>query len=381
MSLSHADYRTPGQLLRAALKEKGWSQRILAVVIGIEPTAMGRVLRDLRPIDAPMALALSDVFEIPAERLLALQQEYELAKARLTTPPNPGRARRARLLGELPISEMATRGWITIKDVRDVAAVEAELARFFGREVDFPHAAMKAEADAEPTPVQLAWLRQVQKIAETIQVPRYSPAAVRDAVGKLGDLRGSVEGVRKVGEILASCGIRFVVVESLTSAKIDGVCFWLNDMAPVIGITLRHDRIDNFWFVLRHEIEHVLRGHGRQRPMIDVELEGERVSATSNISEEERVANAAAADFCVPKEHMDFFIAKKSPYFFERDVLGFAASLKLHPGLVIGQLQHRTGRFDRFRKHLARVRTVVVSEVAVDGWGDTYPVAELARTQ
>ncbi len=115
--------------------------------------------------------------------------------------------------------------------------------------------------------------------------------------------------------------------------------------------------------------------------MIDVELEGERVSATSNISEEERVANAAAADFCVPKEHMDFFIAKKSPYFFERDVLGFAASLKLHPGLVIGQLQHRTGRFDRFRKHLARVRTVVVSEVAVDGWGDTYPVAELARTQ
>lgn len=374
MSLNDEDFRTPGQLLTALLKEKGWTQRILAVVIGLEETAMGRVLRDLKPIDAPMALALSDVFGIPAERLLALQQDYELGKARLTTPPNPGRARRARLLGELPISEMATRGWITIKDVRDVAAVEKELARFFGEEVDFPHAAMKTGADAEPTPIQRAWLRRVKKIAETIQVPRYSPAAVREAVAKLQNLRGSADGVGKVGEILAACGIRFVVVESLTSAKIDGVCFWLNDMAPVIGMTLRHDRIDNFWFVLRHEIEHVLRGHGRRRPMIDVELEGERVATDPNISEDERIANDAAADFCVPKEQMDFFISKKSPYFFERDVLGFAASLKLHPGLVIGQLQYRTGRFDRFRKHLARVRAVVASHVAVDGWGDAYPV-------
>lgn len=368
------DYRTPGQLLTALLKERGWTQRVLAVVIGIEPTALGRVLRDLRPIDAPTALALSDVFGIPAESFLSLQQEYELAKARMTAVPNPGRARRARLLGELPISEMVSRGWISIKNVRDVAAVERELARFFGEEVDFPHAAMKTDADTEPTPAQRAWLRRVQVIAETIHAPRYSPAAVREAVAKLEELRGSADGVGKVGEILAACGIRFVVVESLTAAKIDGVCFWLNDMAPVIGMTLRHDRIDNFWFVLRHEIEHVLRGHGRRHPMIDVELEGERMAASPSIPEEEQIANDAAANFCVPREQMDFFVERKAPYFFERDILGFAASLQLHPGLVVGQLQYRTGHFDRFRKHLARVRAAVTSEVAVDGWGDTYPV-------
>ncbi|KAI1694314.1 hypothetical protein Ddc_22202 [Ditylenchus destructor] len=52
-------------------------------------------------------------------------------------------------------------------------------------------------------------------------------------------------------------------VEALSGSKIDGACFWLDAHKPVIGMTLRFDRIDNFWFVLRHEIEHVLREDGR----------------------------------------------------------------------------------------------------------------------
>ena len=134
------------------------------------------------------------------------------------------------------------------------------------------------------------------------------------------------EEARKVPRILAECGIRYVIVESLTSAKIDGVCFWLNDHSPVIGMSLRHDRIDNFWFVLRHEIEHVLRQHGQIQAaiMLDAELEGEKAGTGSSISEEERVANEAAANFCVPQQSLKSFIARKSPFFNERDILGFA---------------------------------------------------------
>jgi len=198
---------------------------------------------------------------------------------------------------------------------------------------------------------------------------------VRAAIGKLNGLLRSVEEVRKVPRFLAEAGVRFVIVESLASAKIDGVCFWLNDMAPVIGMSLRLDRIDNFWFVLRHELEHVLRGHGRAQWMIDAELEGERAGTGENVPEEERVANAAAANFCVPEEQLERFIARKSPFFADRDILGFANFLELHPGLVAGQLQHRTRRFDRFRKHLVKIRSVVVPSATVDGWGDVYPVA------
>ncbi len=367
MDLKVGEYQTAGQLLSAALREKGWTKRVLAAVVGLDPSTLGRVLSDAKALDAPLAIAFSEVFGIPAERLLTVQQEYELAKARLTMAPDPSRARRAQLLGELPIAEMISRGWIASVDVRDTAAVEAELVAFFGGDPGMSHAAKKTDADGEPTPVQRAWLRVVQRMAEAMPAPRYSgAAAVREAVEKLQSLRRSVEGIGQVGAILAEAGIRFIVVESPTGAKIDGVCFWLNDFAPVIGMTLRHDRLDNFWFVLRHEIEHVLRRHGRHRPVIDVDIEAERTV----VREEERLADSAAADFCVPAGQMDTFMTKKAPYFIERDIVGFASMLKIHPALVVGQIQHRTRRYDRFRKFLPKVREFVIGHVLADGWGN-----------
>jgi len=366
MDFKAGDYQTAGQVLSAALRDKGWTKRVLAAVVGLDPSTLGRVLNGTKALDAPLAIAFSEVFGIPAERLMTVQQEYELAKARLTMAPDPSRARRAQLLGELPIAEMISRGWIAPVDVRNTAAVEAELVVFFGGGADMPHAAKKTAVHGEVTPVQVAWLRVVQRIAESMPAPRYSPAAVREAVAKLQSLRSSVERIGVVGEILAEAGIRFVIVESPTGAKIDGACFWLNDFAPVIGMALRHDRLDNFWFVLRHEIEHVLRRHGRHQRIVDVDMEAERGS----VGEEERQADAAALDFCIPADQMETFMAKKAPYFIERDIVGFASTLGVHPALVVGQIQHRTRRFDRFRKFLPKVREFIVGKVVTDGWGN-----------
>ena len=74
--------------------------------------------------------------------------------------------------------------------------------------------------------------------------------------------------------IMAECGIRYIIVEKLPKARIDGVCFWLDDNSPVIGMSLQRDTIDNFWFVLRHEIEHVLRRDGQDEEVIDEDLAG-----------------------------------------------------------------------------------------------------------
>lgn len=108
----------------------------------------------------------------------------------------------------------------------------------------------------------------------------------------------------------------------MKSAKIDGVSFWLDHESPVIGMSLRYDRIDNFWFVLRHECEHILQHHGRDEAtmMLDVELEQSR----DNVSEEERVADLAAANYGVSQEMLKRFIDRKAPYFREADLLGFA---------------------------------------------------------
>ena len=379
MDADTRDYRTPGQLIGSLLAANGWSQRTLAVVLGMDETGINRIVSDKRSVTAELALAFAELFGVEADRFLALQSSYDLAKARIAAMPDPGRATRAHLFGGLPITDMIKRRWIDAEDIRDVSEVEASLARFFGvaspDDIEIlPHAAKKTHVAEEVTPRQLAWLYRVRQIADEVIVPGYSPQAVRNALPKLDALKSAPEEARKVPRILAESGIRFVIVESLPSAKIDGVCFWLNEKSPVIGMSLRHDRIDNFWFVLRHELEHILCLHGRTAMILDAELEGERAGTGAEVSKDERIANQAAADFCVPRTRIEGFIARKAPLFAERDIIGFARTIHVHPGLVAGQLQHLTGRYDLFRKHLVKIRSAIMPSAIVDGWGNVAPV-------
>jgi HTH-type transcriptional regulator/antitoxin HigA len=79
-------------------------------------------------------------------------------------------------------------------------------------------------------------------------------------------------------------------------------------------------------------------------------------------------------NFAFQKKDMDAFIARKAPYFLESDLIGFARALKVHPGVVAGQLQFRTQKFNLFRNHLASVRSFVLPAAEVDGWGNVHPI-------
>jgi HTH-type transcriptional regulator/antitoxin HigA len=378
MSGESDHFRTPGQLIDALLRERGWTQRVLAIILAMDETGVNKIVADKRPVDATLALSLEEVFQIPAERFLDLQNSYDLAHARILTRPDPERSTRAHLFGGLPVSEMIKRGWIKAKDIRD-KAIPSELMRFFRvNQIDdieiLPHAAKKTHVNTPVTPIQLAWLYRVRQIASEMLVARYSPTSVSTAIAKAKPLLSAAEEARKVPRILAECGIRFLLVEALPSSKIDGVCFWLNDVSPVIALSTRYDRIDNFWFVLRHELEHAHRRHGLAAIMLDTELERERAGIGPDIEEEERLANEAAADFCAPKKMMDAFIARKAPLFREHDIVAFARMIKVHPGLIAGQLRHRTGLYDRFGNHLVKMRSIVAPNAITDGWGDVAPL-------
>jgi HTH-type transcriptional regulator/antitoxin HigA len=380
------EFRTPGQLIEKLLAERDWDQKFLAFWLGVSETIISRMIAGTRPVDAEMAIKLSQVFSVSAMRFLELQQAYALAKAEIVVPKDPTRAAKANLFGNLPISEMIKRGLLQVESIKDVAGVERELQRFF-RVTDLnqvetlPHAARKTMVMGESTDkraadAQLVWLYHVKKIAEGMMVSQYSQLAVRRAIKELETLMIEPDSVRKVPRILADAGIRFVIMETIGSAKIDGATFWLNDSAPVVAMSLRYDRIDNFWFVLRHEMEHVDKLHGRGTAVswLDAELEGEKAGVNDNLPEEERVANKAAANFGFTEEYLQKFISRKSPYFRELDIQGFANITKVHPGIVVGRIQHATGRYDFLRKYLVGVRSRIAQSAMIDGWGNFVPV-------
>jgi HTH-type transcriptional regulator/antitoxin HigA len=366
-------------MIEAQLRERGWSQRTLAKVLGMSEQSVSSLMKGRTKISTELALQLREVLGIDADELLKLQASFDLKKAELEFRPDPALNTRAMVFGDVPVGDMIARGWLKgVDDLWD-SRLNESLCHFFGvssvEEIEIlPHAAKKTDVMGDATPAQITWLYRVKQIAQQTLVGKYSPSAVADAVKNLKPLLNSVEAARKVPKILAESGIRFAIVESLPAAKIDGVCFWLNDKSPVIGTTLRFDRIDNFWFVLRHELEHVIRKHGQSAAMLDISLEGERAGTGDSIPEEERVANEAAAEFCVPQKQLKHFIQVKSPFFAERDIRGFAATYKIHPGLVAGQLQHKTERYDLFRNHLVKIRSVVTPNAMVDGWGDVAPI-------
>lgn len=371
-----SDARTPGQLIAELLRERGWTNRVLAAVLDISESIVSKMVSDKRPVDAAMAILLEEVFEVSAQNFVDLQSRYDLAKARIEIAPDPKRARRASIYGNLPVAEMIKRGWIDAENTRDSEAVETALCRFFNvnRIEDaaaFSFAAKKTDADGVAKPAQLAWLHRVKTIASEMLVGPYSPQLVDAAISKIAALRSHPEHMARIPRILAEAGIRYVVVEGLPGGKIDGVCFWLDERSPVIGMSLRFDRIDNFIFVLRHELEHVRYRDGLLDPVIDIDLGRQ---PDEELEEQERRANEAAREFCVPKRDMDAFIARKAPYFTERDLIGFARVLKVHPGLVAGQLQFRTNKFTHFRSHLAPVREFILPTAEVDGWGDIHPI-------
>jgi HTH-type transcriptional regulator / antitoxin HigA len=358
----------PGVYIREEMDERGWSQRDLAFILGCTEQAINPILNGKRGISPDMAKAFGIAFDVPAEFFANLQQAYDLSQARI---PDPSVALRRDMQSLYPVREMIKRGWI---EPTDAKMLEVQLTKFFGDEAIpyMAHAAKKTSyEEREIAPAQLAWLFRVRQIAQSISVPNYSEKTLRSSLSDLQQMLLSPEETRHVPRLLMDCGVRLIVVEKLPSAKIDGVCFWLDKQSPVIGLSLQHDRIDNFWFVLRHEIEHVLLKHGQEEEMIDTDLDGQAIS----ISEEERLANDAASEFCAPNERLSSFLARKHPFYYEKDVIAFSRLMQRHPGIVIGQIRKRLGRWDYLTRHLVKVRQHVLPGAITDGWGQVVPVS------
>lgn len=364
----------PGTFIAEELEARAWSQADLAYILGMDVSQLNRLITGKTDVTPDSAVALADAFDMPAEFFLNLQKLYDLHRARRA---DPGVRTRASWLSHFPVREMIKRGWI---EDAEPGLLDLQMMRFFDKnridEIPFvsdapilAHAAKRSGYEGT-TPIQYVWLHRVRKVAERMECPLYSEVALREALPKIRAHMLDSEDFRHIPNILKKCGVRFVLVEALPGSKIEGVCVWL-DGQPVIGMTLRLDRPDNFCFVLRHELEHVLRGDGKEETFTpvdeyDSEDNGEKLDC-------EQIADDAAGDFCVPRGLLDSFIARKSPFISERDVLAFAARVEIHPAVVIGQIQMRTKKFNWLRKYQTSIRDAFAEWEFRDGWGVQAP--------
>lgn len=366
-----AEVFPPGEFLRDELEYRNWSQLEFAEIIGRPPRLVNEIIAGKRGVTPETAKELAAALGTSPQFWMNLETAYQLSKA---APAAERISREAKLRERFPVREMIRRGWIEASENFDV--LEAQVLRFFGitdvdSKLSMSHAARRTH-DGEVTPAQIAWLYRVKQLAGALQVASYSETSLRRSLEDLRRLILAAEEVRHVPKILAAAGVRFVIVEPMPGSKIDGVCSWLEGRSPIIGMSLRQDRIDNFWFVLRHEIEHVLRGDGKDADIIDSDLGAEEGDLGCMDSPAERAANAAAADFAVPSAKLNNFIARVRPLYSEQKILSFAKVNGVHPGIVIGQLQNKGEiPYANLRRHLVKIRHLVTGSALSDGWGST----------
>jgi len=368
----YAEVFPPGEFLSDELSARNWTQTEFAEIIGRPVRLVNEIALGKKAITPETAIQIAEGLGTSPELWMNLESQFQLSKVR---PTNNAIKRKAELRSKFPVRDMIKRGWIGKTDNVDV--LEKQCFDFFditevNSQPELLHAAKKSSY-SDISMMQLAWLFRAKQIACAQVVPKFSK---KDLVAKLVEIKkllSAPEEARHVVKILNSCGVRFIVVEAFPGSKIDGACFWLSATKPVIVMSLRLDRIDNYWFVLRHEIEHVIQGDGKDgQPIIDEDIGDKLAGSFPKI---EVVANEAASEFCVSRLDLDNYISRVNPYYFSnKRVIGFAARLMVHPGIVVGQLHNRFNEYKYLRKYLVKMRQIVTEATPYDGWGNTYPI-------
>lgn len=375
--LKPAEVSPPGRLLQRELDERGWLQTDLAEILGRSTTVVNEIIQGKRGITPETARGLADALGTSAQFWLNREASYRLSLLEETDMVS----RRARLYEKAPVREMINRHWI--EDSESIDVLEHSVTEFLGlskidERIDFAHAARKSTPyDEPPTPAQFAWLRRALQLAKATSARSFTDKNLSQLVPRLKLLMESPEETRHVPRILADCGIRFLVVEPLKSTKIDGATFWLNG-SPVIVLSLRFDRIDYFWHTLMHEVAHVWYKDGlNDRPRLDIEIVGDKSPLSVVPVDAEARASEFAAHKIVPQEEMEGFIERVRPLYSAIRVQGFAKRMKVHAGLVVGQLQHRGEiSYANLRRMLTPIRRFVITSGALsDGWGQGLSVA------
>lgn len=331
-------YPTALGALRFRMEQAGLSPRDLMPFLGSR-AKVSEVLSGKRPLTMQMARALHANLGIPADVLLQL----------------PGAELPGALDGvdwkRFPLAEMAKRGWIEKRrNLLDHAEeIMRDLIRRAGGEHVLPPLYRKnnlARANAKMDHYALkAWCWEVLARANAKRPPvEYRPGTVDPKfLRKVARLSWSADGPKLAVEFLAKHGICVICLEHLPRTHLDGVALQLADGTPVIGLTLRYDRLDNFWFCLLHELAHIGRhmGNAKNEAFID-DLTLRDVEGAQRDPKEDQ-ADKWAENGLIPDSVWQTSRVRDNPS--PLAVMELAQRLEIHPAVVAGRVRHQTRNF------------------------------------
>ena len=358
----------PGKTLEERLSNRGWSQGDLAEILGRPVQAVNEIITGKKAITPETAVTLSKALGNSAQYWLNLESSYRLDLLyRRGSERTADVERKTKLFSKVPLRELMKLGWIDV-DLNNLDRAEKAVCGFLeiasiDEQPDVLFAPRKTERYAPHSQAQVAWICHVKHLARRQRVAKYSAARLAAEVAKLPKLSITDDGIRTVPSRLAELGVRFVVAKHLTGTKIDGATVWL-DQAPVVAVSFRYDRMDWFWFTLMHEIAHVLAEDGQRKTMLDQALVG-RDADSSRVSPVEEKADKAASEWLVPPDRLSAFVRSTKPYYSRAALQRFAASVGVHPAIVVGQLQNRKEiPYTHHRNLLTNVRHLFIPEGA-----------------
>ena len=319
----------PGDTIREQLEMRRMTQREFARRMDLTDKHVSHLLNGKVYLTKEMAYRLEMVLGIPVSFWLNLDALYQEKLIKLEEEKSI--KEEAELAKKFPYAEMARFGWV--KETRSLKEKVVALRQFFevvrlssatlelANIVNFRVLATTSRNELK----LMAWTQQLLKESRKIEIKRFNINKLKKSIESMRAMtkRTYAEFHEELIKLLADCGVAFVVLPHMSGSYLHGATF-LDGSRTVMGVTMRGKHVDKFWFSFFHELAHVVLGHIHAENTDVRKFEGE--------------ADKFAADVLIPaKAYEEFSLSGK---YTDRSIKGFARSIDIHPGIVVGRLQH-----------------------------------------
>lgn len=326
----------PGETVLSALRAKGLTVEDLADELRLADAVARGIITGATPISQELATGLATVLGPSPEFWLRRESSYQESLHWLSIDA---------VASCLPMQHMVEYGWIdTPRSWKDAAraclsffdVVDVnEWRSLYGDEARATH--FRASDSFSTNAIALsAWIRQAERLTHRDATGEWNRSGFTEVLSQLRSLTKEADPQKFLPilrDLCARQGVSVIVLRAPTGVPVSGVARRDRHGRPMILLSARHLTDDHFWFTFFHEAAHVLL-HDLGEDFVDSMEPG-----SADEDAREREANEFARVTLVPGgvgglgEHR-----ARGPQM--RDVLRFAASLNVAPGIVVGQLQH-----------------------------------------